>query len=94
MSCGSGEVRVAKTSENMELVERKREAIENLVGGAVLKGFGGVKVEQECGSVKGFDPIYGGHTCLEKKGSDHVICRANDALGFAVLVGCVWTRHA
>jgi hypothetical protein len=67
VSCGSGEVRVTKTSENPKLVERKREAIENLVWGAVLKGFSGVKVEQESGSVKSFDPIYWRHACLEKK---------------------------
>ena len=51
----------------------------------LLKGFGGVKVEEKGGSVKSFNPIDRRHACLEKKGTHHVVSGTNDTFGFAVL---------
>ena len=76
------------------MVKREREAAESLVGCTELESFGGVKVEEECGSVKSFNPIDWRHACLEKKGTNHVISGANDTFSFAVLGRGVWARHA
>ena len=60
----------------------------------MLEGFGRVKVEQERGSVKSFNPVGWWHASLKKKGTHHVISRANDTFGFTILGRGVWARHS
>jgi hypothetical protein len=57
MDCCSGKVRIIEASENMELFKREWKATENFMWGAILKCFCRLKIEEKCGSMKGFNPI-------------------------------------
>lgn len=53
---------------------------------AMWESFGGEKVENMCGDMKCFDLECGGQSCLEKKGTDDIICGANHLLCFTILL--------
>jgi hypothetical protein len=62
--CG-GKVRITTTAKNSEMIICGWCAKKGLVGGTVLKGFGGVKIKKMSGSAKEFSPICRWHGCLE-----------------------------
>ena len=44
--------------------------------------------------MESLNPVRGGHRGLKKKRTEHIIRRANCALGLAALLGSIWAGHA
>jgi hypothetical protein len=68
--------------------------MQNKVWGGKLQCLGGVPVKEIGCGMKSFYPISGRDTGLEHEGSHDVVGGMNYALGFAILLRSVWTRHA
>lgn len=85
-----GEIRVTPTAENAKMRVGRWGSEQGLMRGAKIQGFSGVEIEEIVSSVKSFDPIDGRERSLKKKRTEDVIGRADDMLGLAVLLGCVW----
>jgi hypothetical protein len=88
------EVRITTTSKNPKVVIGGWGAKKRMVRGGEIESFGGVSVDEIGGGMESFDPIVWGHAGVEEKGADDIVNGPDRALGFAILLGCVGTRHA
>jgi hypothetical protein len=94
VGCGGGHVRIASAPKNFEMIISGLGRKEGAVGSGGGESFSGEAVHQICGSVKGLNPVSWRETHLKQKGTQSVIDGAKGTLGFTILLGGVWTRHA
>jgi len=64
------------------------------MGGGEIECLGRENVKEQCGGGEGLNPIGWRDTSLEQEGANNIIDGTNNAFGFTVLGGGVWTRHA
>jgi hypothetical protein len=90
---GSGNVRVAGTTEHAQVVVGRGCAVQGEVRCRVAHRLRRKTVEEMRGGVKGLCPVGGKERCLKEKAADHTGGGVNHALGPTVLSRGVGTRE-
>ena len=87
------EIGITKTPENAEMIIRGDSTEKGKGRSTILKSFGRQNIEEIGCRFKSIGPIGGRKRGMKEKSTFNIINCTNQALGFAILGGCVWTRE-
>ena len=88
---GGGNTGVTTTTEDPKTVVGWRRTKQEVMWRIVLASTTRTEVDKKCGGGQGVGPEGGRDVAMEEKGADAVVEGAEDMLGTAVLLRCVWT---